>query len=200
VPRNQVEKLEQKLDGLVTLLKSAQNPQSDSDNISTAIGRADAPVEYMDTADSLSVANSQMNAFNSAQGAASNITPPEIVGLTHGDLSAMVPFKGIGPTIGFCQDFEGPLEDAEMSNILFKRFRDEMSPCFPFIVLSPSMTADQLRQERPFLFSCIVAISCHDTAQQLQLGKQVIKQLAERMVVNTERNLDLLLGILTYAG
>lgn len=193
--------MEQKLDGLVTLLKSAQNPQPDSNHISTAIGRGEAPVEYMSTADSTSVPNPHTNAFSSAQGAASNIPPPpQIVGPTQDDLNVMVPFKGIGPTTGFCQTFESPLRNEGMSNMLLKRFRDEMSPCSPFIVLLPSMTADQLRQERPFLFSCIMAISCHDTAQQLQLGKQVIKQLAERMVVNTERSLDLLLGIITYAG
>jgi hypothetical protein len=185
--------LEQKLDNLVTLLKSTQNPN----NVSAAIGHIDTPVEYIETMSCSRIPEPQTKMFGSGQGVEMDIPLPQTVVPTQ---CGLVLFKGIGPPTRFSHDFEGLLDNAEISNILLNRFRDEMSPFFPFVILSPSVTADQLREQRPFLFLCVMAISCHDTAQQLYFGKQVTKQLAERMVVNTERSLDLLLGILTYMG
>ena len=77
-------------------------------------------------------------------------------------------------------------------------FKNEMSPSFPFIRVEDFVTAADLRRDRPFLFLCIMAVTTGNTDQKIALGKLITESLASRMYVNTERNLDLLLGILTY--
>lgn len=79
-------------------------------------------------------------------------------------------------------------------------FRDQMTPQFPFIIIPQSLSAERLYLERPFLYISILAVTSRDSVQQQGLGKLVIKQLAEKLFVNSERSLDLLLGVLTYAG
>ena len=86
------------------------------------------------------------------------------------------------------------------ADTLLNLFRDQINPQFPFIILSQSVSAEELYLERPFLYVSILAISSRNGVQQKGLGKLIMKQLAERMFVNCERSLDLLLGVLTYAG
>jgi hypothetical protein len=83
---------------------------------------------------------------------------------------------------------------------LIDLFRYQILPHFPFITLQQVGSAQQLYQEKPLLYIAILAISSRSSSQQKQLGQLVMKQLAERMFLNGERNLDLLLGVLTYAA
>lgn len=79
-------------------------------------------------------------------------------------------------------------------------FRDEMCPYFPFICIPDSVSAQDLRRDKPFLYLAVLAISTRKSLHQQELGKVIIRQLAERMLINGERSMDLLLGILTYAA
>lgn len=197
VPKDQVKKLEQKIDGLATLLKATQPPPSSLGHVSAALCRAEVSTEQLEIMNSLRNSEVHKDAFSCSNIPALNAAQPLNNRPAQGLLN---PFKDIQQYTGSCENFDRTLDKAGTPAILLQRFRDEMSPCFPFILLPPSLNADQLRQERPFLFSCIMAVSCHDTALQVQLGKHVIKQFAERMTVNCERSLDLLFGILIYAG
>lgn len=78
-------------------------------------------------------------------------------------------------------------------------FRDQLTPQFPFLTLPQPVSAVHLYEERPFFYLCILAVTSRDSVQQQGLGKLVMKQLAERVFERSERNLDLLLGALTYA-
>lgn len=157
-----MEKLEQKLDGLVSLIKSTQDTKSRQDIESQA--------RLSSTMTSLSPSTSP----NLATPEAAYVCDPNTV-----PVSNTIP--------GFAE-----------ANELLNFFRDQMAPQFPFIVIPQSVSAEQLHAERPFLYLAILAISSHDCAQQRGLGSLVMKQLAERMFVNYERSLDLLLGVLTY--
>jgi hypothetical protein len=88
-------------------------------------------------------------------------------------------------------------EDPE---ILLSIFRDEMSQYFPFVVVPPGILAKDLRRTRPSWYTAIMAVATRSSKQQVLLGNMVMQQLAERIVVNIERSIDLLLAILTYAG
>lgn len=83
---------------------------------------------------------------------------------------------------------------------LLNRFRNRMASYFPFVVVSQSATLDDLVSERPFLFQAILAVSSRIPTQRTALGNELMKQLATRVVVNGERNMDLLFGTLTYAA
>jgi len=46
----------------------------------------------------------------------------------------------------------------------------------------------------------VYRVTCWDGDMQKSRGKSIMKQLSERVFANGERNMDLLLGALTYAG
>jgi hypothetical protein len=75
-----------------------------------------------------------------------------------------------------------------------------MASFCPFIVISPSLSAQNLQRDRPYLLKAILAVSTRDAGQQLAIGRWLVRSLTERMVINGERNLDLLLGVLTFTG
>jgi hypothetical protein len=83
---------------------------------------------------------------------------------------------------------------------LLNRFRDEIYSCFPFVLIPESVTAEELQRDRPFLYFCVLAVSSRNPNQQSELGKSIMKQLAEKMFINGERSIDLLLGVLTYSA
>ncbi|KAK5172207.1 uncharacterized protein LTR77_003845 [Saxophila tyrrhenica] len=79
-------------------------------------------------------------------------------------------------------------------------FRTRFSPWFPAIHLPPDMTAEQLRLHRPFLWLNIVLLASHSSVKQRSLGEVVRREIAQAMVMDSEKSLDLLLGLLVFMG
>lgn len=71
---------------------------------------------------------------------------------------------------------------------------------FPFVHIPIDMTSVQLQKERPFLWLCIMSISTKSTARQKALGYQVRQSVAQIMLLESEKSIDLLLGLLTFLG
>lgn len=92
------------------------------------------------------------------------------------------------------------MPDFPAANELLHRFRMHIAPYFPFIVLPETTTAEEYCAERPCHYIAILTVASRDAVQQKALGKMVLRQLAERMFINGERSLDLLLGALTYGS
>ena len=67
----------------------------------------------------------------------------------------------------------------------------------PFVVLAP-MTAKQLRELSPFLWLNIVAITTKNPGQQSIMSDHIKRSVAQKMVVENEKSLDLLLGLLVF--
>jgi hypothetical protein len=101
------------------------------------------------------------------------------------------------PADNFVCPYEPTLPEAEENlNI----FITKQLKYFPFVYISPTTTAEQLRQERPFLWLCIMAISSKIIAQQQSLNKRIENIVAQRLLYESEYSLDLLLGILAFIG
>lgn len=73
-------------------------------------------------------------------------------------------------------------------------FREHHLQYFPFMLLPGSVTADALHQEKPILSLTIRTICTKAISMQSKLSKQVREALAEKILVNGERNFDLLLS------
>ncbi|KAM5345319.1 hypothetical protein ACJ41O_011181 [Fusarium nematophilum] len=86
-----------------------------------------------------------------------------------------------------------PAEAEEYLN----KFRDWLRN-FPFMILPYDVTAEALRKERPFLWLCIMNITSMSVPQQLKLKDRIREEVATRVVVNHERSMDVLLGLITY--
>ena len=79
-------------------------------------------------------------------------------------------------------------------------FRAHKAKYFPFVYVPPTTTAKQLRQTRPFLWLCIMAIASKSTSQQQVLGSEIRRLLAQEMLLKSGQTIDLLLGLLAYIG
>ncbi|KAK9235751.1 Zn(II)2Cys6 transcription factor [Lipomyces kononenkoae] len=80
-------------------------------------------------------------------------------------------------------------------------FKNQKSKYFPFIYIPATTTAEQLRLQRPFLYTCIMAISSQITVQQQALNLKVKELIALHMLHEPmQSGLDMLLGILAYIG
>jgi hypothetical protein len=72
-----------------------------------------------------------------------------------------------------------------------------VSQQFPIVLFHSQITLDFLRRERPcFLLSMLTV--CAKDRLQVQLELEFRKTLAERLMINGEKSIDLLHGILTY--
>lgn len=84
---------------------------------------------------------------------------------------------------------------------LLEFFRTEMNHHFPFVVVPSVLTPGLFRQDHPFLFRACIAAAAHcDPPTQMRLGEDLLKTIGERMLVRSEKSLDLLQGLLVLIG
>jgi hypothetical protein len=200
-----VEKLEEKLDGLVTLIRSAHET-----GLPASLSLATAPpASTSHTSSSLSTKIPPQPGFPAQEQA----TVWEDVAQQEHKIQPSIP-SSASPYTGETgegsanaksspgnqyevDDFDFGSEDPD---VLLTIFCDEMSPNFPFITMTEFARAEDLRRDRPSLYTAIMAVTTRDTLRGKALGQAFLRQLAERMVVNGERNMDLLLACLVYSA
>lgn len=101
------------------------------------------------------------------------------------------------PTSATSQD--GGLSLAEAEETL-RMFKDQFLPFFPFIYITPDTTATQLQQRLPFLWLNIVTVCAKSQLKKTAFSQKIKEYLAQKIVVDLDRNIDLLLGLLAYLG
>ncbi|PYH91177.1 hypothetical protein BO71DRAFT_56476 [Aspergillus ellipticus CBS 707.79] len=95
----------------------------------------------------------------------------------------------------------GGLVTLREADELMDKFRTQKMPQFPFVMISADMEIEILRQRSPFLLLCIVTVCMeHKPLLQHKLQDLVREIAANRLVVNNERNMDLLLGLLVHCA
>ena len=135
----------------------------------------------------------------------SNVTAPEenqtaqAVNSTHPGHQTLtpVPSHGTAPTRSRSSSSLVPLvpEPAQWeAEELLGIFRDHMLKYVPFMIIPTRKSANQLRQESPFLWLCIMTITTKSSAKQTALGLAVRRHLGELMLVEGQISLDLLHG------
>jgi hypothetical protein len=73
-----------------------------------------------------------------------------------------------------------------------------MLPSFPFIHLSPDVSAWQLYQDRPFLFHAILTVTTFSSAKRLPQADHFRSLLCDSVLIRVQSSIDVLLGLLTY--
>lgn len=87
----------------------------------------------------------------------------------------------------------------ELANTLLDTFKVTMLPHFPFVVIAPHTTAEELRYWKPFLFIAILAASSFQNVQlQKDLREEVKQMICSRMILKGEVSFELLQGLLVY--
>lgn len=88
----------------------------------------------------------------------------------------------------------------EVPDTLLGIFRTKMNDFFPFINIPDHMGAGLVRERHPELFVAIMAVTSKITSQQTSISKSHMERLTIKVMVDGERNLDILLAVLTYFG
>ncbi|KAL2022475.1 hypothetical protein VTK56DRAFT_5304 [Thermocarpiscus australiensis] len=89
-----------------------------------------------------------------------------------------------------------PIEAAES----LRTFRKQMLIFLPFMHLPDAVTSERLREIYPFLWFSIMTATCKNVDRRLAMSESSEKFLAQKMVVEHVKSLDLLLGLLVILG
>ncbi|KAJ5709837.1 hypothetical protein N7493_009429 [Penicillium malachiteum] len=77
-------------------------------------------------------------------------------------------------------------------------FRTQRLQFLPLIHISATTTARDLKQQSPFLWRCITAVESKNTACQAALCVSIRELAGKRLLVDCDKSLDLLQGVLVY--
>ncbi|KAE9369122.1 hypothetical protein N431DRAFT_412898 [Stipitochalara longipes BDJ] len=171
-PVSRTARLEEKLDSLVSLITSKAGAQS-SEAISSALTAAIENPTPHDTARTIPV----LTPASTEDSMSSQYSLFMHTGI-HDPGSKLTPVEA-----------EEYLRDFQMN-----------SKYFPFIYIPSTTSAQQLQQERPFLWLCMMAVSSKSTPQQQVFGSKIKQRISQEVVVESSKNLELLLGILIFIG
>ncbi|KAL0930659.1 zn 2cys6 transcription factor [Colletotrichum truncatum] len=89
---------------------------------------------------------------------------------------------------------ELPSEDEAQA--LFESFRDQNLKYFPFLHFKKTVTSKELREERPFLWLCIITVTTRLPKQQIAWGQRVRQAVAQKLINENEKNIEYFLGLL----
>lgn len=84
---------------------------------------------------------------------------------------------------------------------LLELYREKRMPQFPFVVLpaDPDLSLIRLREESPLLFVAVIGSVLYDRpAQQQEIGEALRVQFMQRILLRSERSLDLLQALLVW--
>ncbi|OQE43291.1 hypothetical protein PENCOP_c003G02827 [Penicillium coprophilum] len=86
--------------------------------------------------------------------------------------------------------------DETEGQLLMDVFFKKLFPLFPFVFIPPSVTAEELRREKPFLYLNISMVACQNARRQREIVNIVQAYVAEHIIIRGEHSLDLLQGLL----
>ena len=203
-PAAKVGKLEEKLDGLVALLKSSAAgaaTTSLSTSINAIIQESAGPsIDELTFEDNIRYGglgpNDALTAGISAgagAGDGENATIPD-------STAAASTSPRSTSTSPLALDFQAPTPNTQDAELYLDNFRAIHVGYLPFITLSPSTTAHQLHQENPFLWLSVMTVASTESTEQITLSKRFRKLLGHEAFLEGTRSLDLLQAILVYAA
>ena len=181
-------KLEEKLDGLVTLLKSATHIKD--------------PLAVLDTSTSFVERRQPIGAIVDSlsdlqRDYAGPVRPMTQQSITPSDTPSIYSIATPVQQISDAAEYE-ILPSLEEAQLYLDRCKREMLNLLPHVVLPPLITSEQLREERPFLWRCIMAVGSRRLSQQRALMDNIRYIISQKMLFEGEKVMDLLLGLLVY--
>ncbi|KAK7587685.1 hypothetical protein V3481_010382 [Fusarium oxysporum f. sp. vasinfectum] len=82
---------------------------------------------------------------------------------------------------------------------MLETYRQEMMPLFPFVWIGLDESPEKLFQERPMLYMAIMVVTCQENIEvQQELAQNYREEIGRRIWTLTEKNLQLLQGILVF--
>ena len=188
-----VAQLEQKLDGLVTLLTSKQTSSQTVplDQASSAfIPRSPVSLSSNASTAGPSTAATQPNNLDGGPTVAKTYNDS----VAPADLLSPVTVGSLSVTSRRSPQLEPNEQEAEY---LLLEYKTNLAEQFPFVVLPLDSMSQILHQERPLLWKAIMVASLHGNShRQMTLGANLMEDLMMRLLFRAEKSLDLLQSLL----
>jgi hypothetical protein len=176
---SRVGQLEQKLESIVTLL--SQTRQDPPPQHSPHMNVCFQPSRFL--SDTPSETHSTRNILPS---------PPKSLGGSPASIPPLPPPS----TSQLFLELDLTVEEQELR---LEIFRTEMAIFFPFVRIPASLSAYDVREQKPFFFATIMLAASSRSAYDLRTtGNKLLEYLGMRMLVHGEKSLDLLQGIMVY--
>ncbi|KAM0253885.1 hypothetical protein ACHAQJ_007117 [Trichoderma viride] len=100
-----------------------------------------------------------------------------------------------------CNAADGLWPASAEAEALLLQYHDSHEPLTPFVIVPKHLTAAGLRRQRPFLWKAVMMVSCFfDGPRQHQLGKEVLAELGRMAVLDGNKSLEALQGLLLIIG
>ncbi|KAG6992077.1 hypothetical protein FOFC_00559 [Fusarium oxysporum] len=171
--------IEERLNGLVNLLKAGGLTNADLATDTTCIPTEVDPT----TADQRKPSTKERD---------SSLSPETT------EWSIPDTYNSYAPPQCICRQTSGvapppPASDEE----LLKLYRKELQALHPFVIIPDGVTATKLKATRPFLMSAIRMVTSYRSLRSMRAQMyHLMKYIADHMLIRSERSLDLLLGII----
>lgn len=187
--------LEEKLDDLVSILRASQSSSQQQVPASAPVPTS-APA-FLPTPNFPT--NSRLDSLATAATSNSSQiggTVPDAFSLAVG---TMVDMRSHHENNSKNDTYTPPEPTLSEAELYLNKFREWLT-MFPFMVLPHDVTAASLKNDRPFLWSCIMNVTSMSVRQQAIMKEKIRVEAATRIIVNNERNMDVLLGLIAYLG
>ncbi|KAF2088723.1 hypothetical protein K490DRAFT_38093 [Saccharata proteae CBS 121410] len=94
---------------------------------------------------------------------------------------------------------EAGLITFKTAEYLLEIFKTNLTPHFPFVVIAPQVTVEELRHEKPFLLLSVLSASCYeDMPLQRALGSEMKQAISNRVILGGAISFELLQGLLVH--
>ncbi|KAJ5398898.1 hypothetical protein N7465_009387 [Penicillium sp. CMV-2018d] len=80
------------------------------------------------------------------------------------------------------------------------QFRTRNLQYLPFVYIPDNMTSDQLRQQYPFLWVCIMEVTTFNSPEKGDSFGRITNHIHQRVMLDLVPSMDLLLGIMTFVS
>jgi hypothetical protein len=174
--------LEQKLDGIIQLLQTSQAVKDNFPAIAQEIGNLSNRSLPSNSTSNLSPPTPAETYYSTSTDTTTRPSSIKSAELNKAGDSAWL----VGNEIEFKECME-----------LYQR---ELVPIFPVLPLSPEETVDTMREKRPFLSFIIYATCCKNLLRQVELVKEARAIFAHQLMVEGNKNLDLLQALIVFSS
>ena len=185
-PSKKRSELEEKIDGLVSLVRSATQgpPAIPNATIQGSSEYARHPNYGSGSASTPASSVNNVSNIDTMSFTESRFTP--LPSSFSSPASSSIPG-------GNC--IEPGIDEAES---YLDKFRNDFVNDLPFLIIPKTMTAVQLRNERPMLWMSIMNVSSNISTQQIAWSEALRSRFGREAFVEGTRSLDFLLAVLVY--
>ncbi|KAK0630221.1 hypothetical protein B0T17DRAFT_215703 [Bombardia bombarda] len=125
--------------------------------------------------------------------------------LLDGDGPISIPknYNSYAPRSCICRppDGEIPIPHEQPGESFLTLYQTELSPLFPFVIIPVGTSDEELQASRPFLYSAIKMVTTITNMRSMRAQMyRLVRHVSEHMLLRSERSLDLLQGIIVMLG